>query len=134
MRITLQSDVSPGTALTVTAPFTYASETLARRLNTGESPSLVLPSLVTYFPCARLPRLSDGTVEPPAEILVPRDSSSPVRFRGSPFHRVFDLYARARLPLDDSENAPSEFVVFGVDQRIPGATLVAPTARRLKDG
>jgi hypothetical protein len=111
----------------------YANEKLARRLSRRESPSLVMPSLVTFFPCARLPLLSNGVVDPPGEILVPRGSLTVLRFTGSPFQGILDLYSLERLPLSDSANPPPEVVAFGVDRRLPGGARISPT-RELRVG
>ena len=128
VRVAHRSGIGREAAVAVTAPVTYASELLARRLDRSDSPSLVLPNLVTYFPCARLPRLSDGIVEVPGQILVPRSSSSPVRYAvTSPFVGLLDLYELERLPLADSTNPPADFVVFGVERSIPGSMLIPPT-------
>ncbi|MDQ3672037.1 MAG: arabinosyltransferase, partial [Actinomycetota bacterium] len=132
VRIVLRSRVTPGVALAVTAPVTYSNETLTRRLSRRES-SLVMPSLVTFFPCARLPRLGGGVVDPPGEIVLPRSSLTVLRFTGSPFQGILDLYGLERLPLSDSENPPSEVVVFGVDHRLPGGAMASPT-RELRVG
>ena len=56
VRMTLHSDVPPGPAIAISAPVTYANETLAARLERTAAPSLVHPRLLTYFPCVELPR------------------------------------------------------------------------------
>jgi len=127
VRIVRRRGVGTDRALAVTAPVTYASEQLARRLDQSDSLSLVFPNLVTYFPCARLPQLSDGIVEVPRQILVPRSSPSPLRYaETSPFVGLLDLYELGRLPLADSMNPPADFVVFNVQKVIPGAVLIPP--------
>lgn len=135
MRITLHSGVAPGTTIAVTAPVTYATENLVRRLDDSGSASLVLPNLVTYFPCARLPLLRNGIAEVPRQIVVLRNSVSPVRYGAtSPFAGVLDLYPLERVTMADSSNPPEEFVVLGVDRRIPGAKVAPPIATTLGSG
>jgi hypothetical protein len=126
VRVTLRADVAPGAVLAITSPVTYASAPLAERLEDGESRSLVMPSLVTLFPCAQLPVVSGGVVEPPDEILVPRSSTSPLRFPGSPFEGILDVYGLQRLSLADSPNPPREVVVFAVENRVPDVLEVPP--------
>ena len=53
---------------------------LSQRLDDEGSRSLVLPSLVTYFPCIRLPELRDGVVEVPDHIV-----TYPIPFHRSDF-------------------------------------------------
>jgi hypothetical protein len=130
VRISLQSEILTGSTLATTAPVTYASATLAQRLAGSRSPTLVMPSLLTFFPCARLPVLRGGAVEPPGEIVVPRWATSLLQLRGSPFRGVLDLYEFERLPLADSPNPPREVLVFGVERRIPGALEAPPSRRR----
>jgi hypothetical protein len=132
VRVTFQSDVSPGPAIAATAPVTYASEKLAVALEGGTSRTLVHPRLLTYLPCVELPRLADGVVQAPNQILVARNDPSPVAFpRSSPFLGVLDLYRLERLPVADSTNPPTSLVVFRVDQRIPGAMRASPVRRSL---
>jgi len=126
VRVVLRRGAGTNVAVAVTAPVTYASEPLTLRLNRSDS-TLVLPNLVTYFPCARLPQLSGGIVEVPRQVLVPRNSPSPLRYSDtSPFLGLLDLYALERLPLTDSMNPPPDFVAFNVDEAIPGAVLIPP--------
>ena len=126
-RITLRSSAAPGTAIAVTAPVTYSTESLFQRFNGRGSASLVLPSLATYFPCARRPQHRNGIVEAPGQIVVPWDSVSPLHYaKTSPFAGVLDLYVPERLPTADSTNPPQDFVVLGVDLEIPGAKRAPP--------
>ncbi|MDQ3671171.1 MAG: hypothetical protein M3364_01855, partial [Actinomycetota bacterium] len=126
VRVTFESNASPGAAVAVTAPVVYASEPLRARLEGSAALSLVFTDLLTYFPCVQLPRLHDGIVEVPDQLVVTRAWPSPIADPfTSPFAGVLDLYRLERLPLADSERPPSTMAVFGLDRRIPGA-LVAP--------
>ncbi len=124
VRVVLRSNV-PGSALAVTAPVTYASERLVRRLDGTGSLPLVLPNMLMYVPCARQPRLSDGVVEPPREI-VAFLGSWPVRLSTSPFSGLPDLYRIRRFPLADAKGTPSGAVLYDVDRQIRGALLAPP--------
>jgi hypothetical protein len=129
-RVTLSRSVGSVTAIAVTDLVSYTNEPLVQQMVARSSPSLVLPNLVSYFPCAPLPPLRNGVVEVPQHIVTSHDwgNTWPLRFMGtSPFEGVLDLYALERLPLADSRYVPG-IVVFGVDQRIPGAKLVRPAA------
>ena len=64
MRVRLLSEGSPGAALAVTQPVSYERVPLASRL---EDPSLLHPNIRVYFPCGRLPRLSNGVAEVPGD-------------------------------------------------------------------
>jgi len=96
-----------------------------RRLDGTGSLSLVLPNMLMYVPCARQPRLSDGVVEPPRQI-VAFLGSWPVRLSTSPFNGLSDLYRIRRLPLADAKGTPSGAALYDVDRRIPGALTAAP--------
>jgi hypothetical protein len=129
VRVTLSSDIRPGPAVAVTAPVTYANERLANRMTGPESRTLVLPNLLTYFPCTRLPLLAGGIVEAPDHIVSWRNQFSPFRYQlTSPFIGVLDLYDLEHIPTTDSQNAPADVLAYRVDQRIPGAKLAPPTA------
>jgi arabinosyltransferase C len=121
VRITLQSDAVLGSALAVT-PVSYANEPLVRRLEGRSSPSLVLPNLLMYFPCVDLPRLSDGVVAVPGQI-VGFTNSWPIGTNTTPFDGLLDLYRIVRLPLTDTKKGPNGGLVYEVDQRFPGAKL-----------
>ena len=125
VRLVLRSSVPPGSVLAVTAPVTYASERLVRRLDAPRSLSLVLPNMLMYVPCARQPRLSEGIVEVPNEI-VAFLYSLPVGLPTSPFSGLFDVYRLQRLPLADASGAPRGAVLYDVDRRIPGAQTARP--------
>jgi hypothetical protein len=129
VRVTLLSDVPPPVALAVTAPATYRNESLATQMSGPGSRTLVLPGLLMYLPCTRLPLLANGIVEVPTHVVSPRNQLGPFRYPvTSPFIGVADLYDLEHLPISDSENAPGEVAVFAVDRRIPGAMLAPPTA------
>jgi len=121
-------DVAPGSALAVTAPVTYASERLVRRLGGAGSLSLVLPNMLMYVPCARQPRLSDGVVEAPRQIVAYR-LTWPVGLGTSPFSGLFDLYRLQRFPIADAKGAPREAVLYDVDRQISGAVAALPDTK-----
>ena len=127
VRATLVSNTAPGAAIAVTAPVVYTSETLAEKLDRNDPRTLVLPNLVTYFPCVRLPRLGSGIFEIPRYVLVSPNPHSPLRYPVSgPFAGLVDVYELVRLSTGDSRNPPDDALVYEVDQDIDGATLAPP--------
>jgi hypothetical protein len=121
-RLVLSSDEPSATTIGVTSPVKYTNETLASRLDRRGASELVLPNMLAFTPCARLPRLADGIVEVPATLVTTRDWPTPFPYvPSSPFAGLFDLYPLERLTLTDSPNPPSDVVVFGVNQHIYGA-------------
>ena len=127
VRVGLVNDSPPGAAIAVTAPVTYTSEPLERRLQRAGSTALVQPNLLTFIPCADLPRLNSGIVDVPSTIVTTRESLTPVRYTAtSPFTGVLDLYNLERLPLTDSKDPPRMVAVFAVDRGIRGAALAKP--------
>ncbi len=127
VRTTLVSNTAPGAAIAVTAPVVYTSETLAEKLDRDDPRTLVLPNLVTYFPCARLPQLGSGIFEIPRYVLVSPNPHSPLRYPVSgPFAGLVDVYELVRLSTGDSRNPPDDALVYEVDQDIDGATLAPP--------
>jgi len=104
-------------------------EPLARRLERDDSSSLVLPSLVTYFPCARLPELGMGVVETPDTIVSYPNELSPIRYPlTSPFVGILDLYRLRELPIEPTNTrADGQVLVYEVDRTIPGALLAPVT-------
>jgi arabinosyltransferase A len=132
VRVVLRSDIPPGPAIAVTAPVTYLTKPLALRLEGTTSKSLLHPRMATYFPCAELPRLSDGLVEVPRQIVTERELRTPIRYSfASPFDGLLDLYWLERLPIADSTNPPDDIVVLGVNRRIPGAKLAPPAKKTI---
>ena len=130
VRVTFESDVSPGTALALTAPVEYAHEPLSGLLDGSASRSLAFTDQLTYVPCVELPTLHHGIVEVPDHLVVSGDWPSPIADQfTSPFAGVLDLYPLERLPLSDSENPPPTTRVFKVDRRIPGAVLAPAEIR-----
>jgi len=125
VRFVLPGDVALGSALAVTAPVTYSSERLARRMAGTGSLSLVLPNMLMYVPCARQPRLTEGVVEAPRQI-VAFLYSWPVGLRASPFSGLPDLYRLQRLPLADAEGRPHGAALYVIDRRTPGALTASP--------
>jgi hypothetical protein len=124
-RFLLPSSVAPGSAVAVTAPVAYANERLLDRFGGSGARSLVMPNMLMYLPCARQPRLEDGTVEVPRQV-VAFLYSWPVGLAASPFTGVSDLYTIQRLPLTDVDGAARGSVVYDVDPRIPGARTAEP--------
>jgi hypothetical protein len=118
---------APSTVVGVSAPVTYDATRLSGRLDDG-SATLVHPTTVTYFPCARQPAMANGIVEAPTQIITDVDVSNPVLVVGSvgPFVGVLDLYRLDRLALTDSGNPPPERIAYGVDKRLPGGIEAPP--------
>ena len=100
------------------------TEPLAARLDRDGSATLILPPLVTYFPCARLPELRDGVVEVPDTLVSHPNELSPIRYPlTSPFVGLLDVYRLRELPLSVEENdVPEGVVVYDVEERLPGAS------------
>jgi hypothetical protein len=121
VRLVLHSDVPPGSVVALTSPIAYRNRRLAEVLESDGLPTLVIPNLVTYVPCARQPRVSSGVAEVPGLILGLRDSIWPIASGTSPFDGVPELYRLTRLPLTDSAEPPQDVVVYRVDRQIPGA-------------
>ena len=129
VRVTLIADVLPGAALAVTAPVTYKSEPLVRRIAASDARTLVLPNLLMYFPCARLPIFGEGVVEVPDHIVSWRNQFSPFRYQvTSPFVGVLDLYDLVQLSTSDTKRPPADVLAYDVDRRILGAIPVPPDA------
>ena len=105
----------------VTTPVTFAEKPLVEELRPEESRSLVLPPIVPYLPCVRLPRLGNGVVEVPSHIVSANIEFTPLGNATSPFVGLFDIYPIERLPWADAEGAPDEITVFRVDRRIRGS-------------
>ena len=127
-RIKRQSPAPPGTPLVVSGPVTYRSDELAPRLARSNGPTLILPDVLPYFPCARLPVLRDGAVEVPSHIVATREGDWLFQEnQRSPFSGLRDLYRLERMPIADSRDAPTESLeVFAVDRRIAGAAQAPP--------
>jgi hypothetical protein len=131
VRFVLGTGDRPGPVVGLTAPVAYSNERLAGRVEGGSLPTLVLPNLLTYLPCASQPRVSDGVAEVPAQIVAFEGSIWPLGTGTSPFDGVFDLYRLERLPLADSSPVPGDVALYGVRRDIPGAIVAPPTARTL---
>jgi Mycobacterial cell wall arabinan synthesis protein len=127
-RIRLRNDEAPASTVAVTAPVAYEEGALAPRLADESRATLVLPNVLPYLPCVRMPRLADGTVEVPHHIVATSDSAWILRDRGtSPFLGVLDLYRLERLPVRRRHGESAETLeILAVDQRIPGALQVQP--------
>ncbi len=86
----------------VTTPVTFATKPLVEELRPEKSRSLVLPPIVPYLPCVRLPRLGNGVVEVPSHIVSANIEFTPLGNATSPFVGLFDLYPIERLPWADA--------------------------------
>jgi cell wall arabinan synthesis protein len=136
VRVALTGNGGMGEALAVTAPVTYATRSLTS-LERGAS-TLTNPFVVPYFPCAREPQLSRGSVAVPSAIVTFPSPwhSSPPRL-GQTFDGLGDLYPLIRLPLLDgkpgargtavSGTRPADLVLYASDTRIPGASAAPPS-------
>ncbi len=103
------------------------SISLADETSSPSARTLVLPSLLLYFPCARLPELRDGVIEVPTHIVAPYAQRVLAGYTTSPMLGVQDLYRIAREPL--AKNAPRELTVDTVNTALAGARLLPPTVR-----
>jgi len=129
VRIVLHSANAPGPAVAVTAPVAYDHRPLAPRLRSAGSRTLVVPNVLAYFPCVVLPRLGDGIVDVPDNVVLTRDAAWLHQERDtSPFLGVTDLYSLHRLSVADSPLPPRDVIaVYAVDKRIPGGVEAAPS-------
>jgi hypothetical protein len=126
VRLVFRSDVAPGPAFASSA-VSYSHTHLARQLGRHGAKTYISPNLVTYFPCSELPRLEDGVARVPDLLVVWHAADTPVDFESSPFAGALDLYQLKRLPpVDSSGSRFTEFAVFEVDRRIPGASIAPP--------
>ena len=125
VRVTVAGEVVPGSPVAVSAPVTYETGVLARRLEQGST--LIHPNLLLYFPCAKQPRLDDGIVEVPRHIVWFDHRFQPHPYEStSTILGLQDLYPVVQLPTADSQKPPESVVVFGTNERIPGAQVAPP--------
>jgi hypothetical protein len=124
LRLLLSSDPVPGGTVALTAPVTYRNALLADVLETEASPALVLPNLVTYFPCAQQPEVRGGVAEPPRVVVGFTQTIWPVTAGTSPFDALPRLYPLTRFPLTDSPDAASDVAVYLAAPRIAGGIRV----------
>jgi hypothetical protein len=115
---------APG-SIASTAPVAFDSEPLVHSLERASGSSLVLPNLLSYVPCAKLPRLRDGTAEVPNRI-VGFQYTWPVGNGTTPFEGVLDLYRLDRLPVTSASGVDTGVGTYEVDRRLLGAALAAP--------
>jgi Mycobacterial cell wall arabinan synthesis protein/Arabinosyltransferase concanavalin like domain len=92
--------------------------------------TLVMPNLVLYFPCARLPSIKNGIADPPDYIIAPAVPASPrqpisVRYTSSPFYGLLDLFGVRTMPRRDTRKT---FVVFAVRRQVPGGLELTPAS------
>jgi arabinosyltransferase A len=98
-------------------------EPLTRRLAMDGAPSLVLPNLLMYFPCAHLPRLTNGIAEVPRQVVSYPNPRTPIRYPvTSPWVGLLDLYRLELLPLA-GRDPPQDILVYEVERDLPGAGL-----------
>jgi hypothetical protein len=124
VRLLLRSDPVPGGLVALTAPVTYRNALLADVLETEAAPALVLPNLVTYFPCADQPDISGGVAEPPRVVVGFTQTIWPVTAGTSPFDSLPRLYPLTRFPLTDSPDPPGDVAVYLAEPRIAGGIRV----------
>ena len=114
------------TAIAVSALVTYRSRPLSDALGSVGSRALVLPDLLTYFPCVRQPRLADGIVEVPGHIVATLGAAHPLEYPlSSP------LWASSTSTASTDSRSPTRrmqpgLAVFAVDRRIAGARQLLP--------
>jgi len=127
VRITFRADISPGSAVAVTAPVTYANRRLGPEMSSAGSRTLVYPEVLPYFPCTQLPVLRDGAVEVPQHVVTTDNGFSVLSEDvSSSFLGLLDLYEIERVPVAGTKSQPEPVLVFAVDRLIPGAKLVPP--------
>jgi hypothetical protein len=124
VRVVLQTTSAPGGSLSITAPITYADESLATVLG-REQPTLALPNLLTYMPCIRQPAIR-ASADVPRLIVGQQGALWPLGTGTSPFDGVPHVYNLVRLPLTDSTDPPADIAVYLVDRRSGGAVLAPP--------
>jgi len=108
---------------------------VARRLKAAGATTLVLPELVTYFPCATTPRLDDGVVGVPQIIVSSFEGTTWLSsWETSPFEGLIDLYPLEGLAVTDSEDQRLELALLEVDRPIPGTRLLPPVKTTEKVG
>jgi hypothetical protein len=113
-------DLLPGSAIAVTAPIAYRTQALRDAMRQGNGTTLVHPQLLPYMPCARLPKLHAGVVEPPSVLIYPQETqrgnsiprSLVVEDVSSPFAGVRDVFELQRLPVEDTPIPPSGMIVL----------------------
>ena len=128
VRVVFEDRISRGSAVGVSAPVTYTSETLDGRLGDSASTSLVHPTVLPYFPCVRQPAIRNGVAQVPDRILSQPGLPNPAVVIGdlSPFMGLVSLYSLERLSLADSANPPTGSLLFNVDKRLQGAIEARP--------
>ena len=125
VRIRLRASDVPPASFAVSAPVSYRSGRLSTVLRQRETTSLIHPSLLLYFPCARQANIVAGVAEAPTLFVWFDHPFQPHPFEPtSPFLGVRDLYSVQRLPLTDGPNPPAGVVVYDIDDRVPGALRV----------
>ena len=87
--------------------------------------TLVMTDVVTYLPCARIPRLEHGAVTPP-DHLVTSDIWDGIGYRTSPFDGIYDLYDVRQVPLAETSKPTSSIVLYRVATPMPGGVEALP--------
>jgi hypothetical protein len=121
LHFALRSDPVPGGVVALTAPVSYENVALVELLEAEGTRTLVLPNLVTYFPCAEQPEVAAGVAEPPRLIVGFDQTIWPVTAGTSPFDAAPRVFPPVRLPLTDSPDPPADLSVYVLDRTIRGA-------------
>lgn len=130
MRVILRGAPPSGSIVAATAPATFSAQTLTERLDSDPVPTLVMPFVFMYVPCATLPRLAEGVVQVPGSVLA-WDNAWPIGLRTSAFTGLVDLHSIVRLPVIDASGKPRGAALYEIDQHIPGAHELAPVSREI---
>jgi hypothetical protein len=86
------------------------AEGIAERMADADTPTLVVPALAMFFPCARTPSVADGIVEVPT-FVVHRSDPWPLAERDGPFAGISELYETTSVAV-----APRDVVVLEVSK------------------
>ena len=127
LQLVIASESVPPRAVALTGAVSYRTTSLAALVRPTRSRSLILPNLGLFFPCAKLPRLAFGIIEPPT-LVVGRMGWWALDRETNPFTGVLDLYRLRDLSIGDSEVALDYTAVLWVDRELPGAAI-APVLR-----
>ena len=118
------------------APSPHSREAVSGTSLLRSAPALVFPDTLMFFPCARLPHLRDGVIEPPA-YLVSSKGRRDWRFRRlfvvystSPLYYVNDLYSVELL--GRRGDGLQRFQIAAVDRHIEDAVELPPVATEVR--
>lgn len=129
VQLRLRSTETPPRRLLATGAVAYGTAPLTELLTSPGARPFVAPNLVLYLPCARLPTLARGIVEPPT-LVVLHDDLWPVEYDSSPFLGVLDLYGLRDLSVLDSSLPPKGVHVYALGDALAGAALAPAEERR----